>query len=145
LLPQILPQQIIVEDDYSNQTMKEANFIVMSDILSKFDKLSPASLIKEGSSGSLLNFESTAEETNKFSTTDNSMNLDDIVDIFDLYLTNTNNDTDTFTTDVTDEEQVATFHLESATSDNASLTANIPSVDAIIETCDRGFQKPFHL
>jgi len=31
------------------------------------------------------------------------------------------------------KEQVAKFHSESAT-DNASLTANIPSVDAILET-----------
>jgi len=62
------------------------------------------------------------------------MDLDDIVDISDLYLTSTNNGTDTSaTTNVTDEEQVAKFHSESAT-DNASLTANVPSVDAILET-----------
>src|SRR5277367_4513152 len=94
--------------------MEPGNFILMSDIPSKFDELSLASLIEEGSSSSLkLDFESTAEEIKEFSITNSGMDLDDIVDIFDLYFTNTNNGTDT-SASVTDEE-VATFHSESAT------------------------------
>ena len=84
--------------------MEEGNFILMSDIPSKFDELSLTSLIEEGSGGCLLNFESIVEEIKEFSTTNSGMDLDNIIDIFDPYLTSTNNGTDTSaTTSVTDE------------------------------------------
>ena len=81
----------------------------MSDIPSKFDELSLASLIEEGSSSSLL--ESTAEEIKEFSTANkNGTDLDDIIDILDLYLTSTGNDTDTATVTVSDEQKLQVSH-----------------------------------
>jgi hypothetical protein len=76
-----------------------------------------ASLIEDGSSGSLLDFESTAEEIKEFHTTNKGTDLDDIVDILDLYFTSTDNDTDTATTSVSDEQQVEVFHSVSTTNE----------------------------
>ena len=122
---------IVIEDDYPDQTIEEGNFILMSDIPSKLDELSLDSLIEEGSRSSLL--ESTAEEIKEFSTTNNGTDLDDILDIFDLYFTSTDNGTDTATTSVSDEE-LEVSHSVSTANDFTLTFETIPQNIAFYST-----------
>jgi hypothetical protein len=68
--------------------------------------------------------------------------LDDIVDIFDLYFTSTDNGTDTATTSVSDEQQVEVSYSVSTANALISTFDNIPQnikVNSTIQPLEGGF------
>jgi len=118
----------------SNKTMEE-EVISLPDISCKPTCLDV--VVKQKLESSLLEtgkqLEAKAkEESTVITNTNSTTDLDNIMDILDLYLTSTDSHTETTTTTVNDEEQVEVSYSESAAVDSLGTTST-PTIHGIVE------------